>query len=872
MFFKHFCVCFLNQWSRYRAFDDLDGIEVAWNQVDIRSTLHNSGDMERLYSELHLLKMLKHGNIMKFCYSWVDHQRKTVNFITEIFTSGTLRQYRQKHKRVNLKAIKHWCRQILKGLVYLHGHDPPVIHRDLKCDNIFINGNSGEVKIGDLGLAVILSQASAAHSVIGTPEFMAPELYEEHYNELVDIYSFGMCLLELVTFEYPYSECTNAAQIYKKVTSGRKPEALNRVKDLEMRKFIEKCLASASERLHADELLMDKFLQMDDNQGVTPFCQSIQLDPHDDLGDLYSTFKGRNCKDTGKDCEVSQDKLPGNASVSKPGILLSKDHGQDIQVRAPRWKKSKDFRIKVKKLEDRKVHVRFRITSSAGDVRFIQFDFDLDTDTAITVAQEMVSELDLVDQDPVNVAEMIDMELMALLPEWKRVSCLEEAEISRYIHRQPQCLPEGSEVVMSKTETINAPSFTIETSEDIRSSNEICMHGRFEEVEFHLSECQDARQEPDSTGGFSDFSSEQFEGGYSDLSLDASFDGLSARIAINDMLSEQEMDESMTDVKRGMAFLHQESSFSLHEGDKVDHDSDTEELRMLMLLQKREVKSLQHRHDQELLTLRTQLNQEAQDSATQFMLQDQSTLRTFHGADEFNKRNDTEFQQCFTTEITELPLEAFKDRLESVACDSVAIDPYVTYTEPNMSMRSELTEKPSLESCIEQEISSSVTDLKFPAAMTDEDIEKSSFSGLPVIQSRSSGEFTGNKTGRLVDSSKMSAEPVSLRNGGVHSSVQQSSILKRQSYLEYYKGVSNQREKALPVKQHSTSDGASKHSDQRDDQVEQARKLHLQKTIAELEAKTLECLLQSSSYVAKSTGKNPSVTSFQGSQSTSLGR
>lgn len=48
---------------------------------------------------------------------------------------------------------------------------------------------------------------------------MAPELYEEQYNELVDIYSFGMCLLEMVTFEYPYSECMNAAQIYKKVTS-----------------------------------------------------------------------------------------------------------------------------------------------------------------------------------------------------------------------------------------------------------------------------------------------------------------------------------------------------------------------------------------------------------------------------------------------------------------------------------------------------------------------------------------------------------------------------------------------------------------------------------------------------------------------------
>lgn len=48
---------------------------------------------------------------------------------------------------------------------------------------------------------------------------MAPELYEEDYNELVDVYSFGMCVLEMLTCEYPYSECANPAQIYKKVTS-----------------------------------------------------------------------------------------------------------------------------------------------------------------------------------------------------------------------------------------------------------------------------------------------------------------------------------------------------------------------------------------------------------------------------------------------------------------------------------------------------------------------------------------------------------------------------------------------------------------------------------------------------------------------------
>lgn len=63
-------------------------------------------------------------------------------------------------------------------------------------------------------------------SFVGTPEFMAPELYDESYNELADIYSFGMCMLEMVTFEYPYSECRNLAQIYKKVSSVSSCESL----------------------------------------------------------------------------------------------------------------------------------------------------------------------------------------------------------------------------------------------------------------------------------------------------------------------------------------------------------------------------------------------------------------------------------------------------------------------------------------------------------------------------------------------------------------------------------------------------------------------------------------------------------------------
>jgi len=48
---------------------------------------------------------------------------------------------------------------------------------------------------------------------------MAPEMYEEKYNESVDVYAFGMCMLEMATSEYPYKECTNTAQIYRRVSS-----------------------------------------------------------------------------------------------------------------------------------------------------------------------------------------------------------------------------------------------------------------------------------------------------------------------------------------------------------------------------------------------------------------------------------------------------------------------------------------------------------------------------------------------------------------------------------------------------------------------------------------------------------------------------
>lgn len=77
-------------------------------------------------------------------------------------------RYLKRFKVMKPKVLRSWCRQILKGLLFLHTRTPPIIHRDLKCDNIFITGPTGSVKIGDLGLAT-LKRASFAKSVIGEP-------------------------------------------------------------------------------------------------------------------------------------------------------------------------------------------------------------------------------------------------------------------------------------------------------------------------------------------------------------------------------------------------------------------------------------------------------------------------------------------------------------------------------------------------------------------------------------------------------------------------------------------------------------------------------------------------------------------------------
>jgi hypothetical protein len=135
----------------FRGLDSHTGVAVAWCELLDKKV--NKAERQRFREEAEMLKKLQHPNIVRFYNYWETTiaKKKSLVLITELMLSGTLKSYLRRFKKINQKVLRSWCRQILKGLAFLHSRSPPIIHRDLKCDNIFITGTTGSVKIGDLG-------------------------------------------------------------------------------------------------------------------------------------------------------------------------------------------------------------------------------------------------------------------------------------------------------------------------------------------------------------------------------------------------------------------------------------------------------------------------------------------------------------------------------------------------------------------------------------------------------------------------------------------------------------------------------------------------------------------------------------------------
>uniref|UniRef100_A0A286Y4S6 Nuclear receptor-binding protein n=1 Tax=Cavia porcellus TaxID=10141 RepID=A0A286Y4S6_CAVPO len=242
--------------SAYLAMDTEEGVEVVWNEVQFSERKNYKLQEEKVRAVFDNLIQLEHLNIVKFHKYWADvkENKARVIFITEYMSSGSLKQFLKKtkknHKTMNEKAWKRWCTQILSALSYLHSCDPPIIHGNLTCDTIFIQHN-GLIKIGSVAPDTINNHVKTCREEQKNLHFFAPEYGEvTNVTTAVDIYSFGMCALEMAVLEIQ----GNGESSY--VPQEAISSAIQLLEDSLQREFIQKCLQpEPARRPTARELL-----------------------------------------------------------------------------------------------------------------------------------------------------------------------------------------------------------------------------------------------------------------------------------------------------------------------------------------------------------------------------------------------------------------------------------------------------------------------------------------------------------------------------------------------------------------------------------------------------------------------------------------
>ena len=216
----------------YRARDTHLGRTVAI-KILTEAGMANPEAHARFLSEARLTGGLVHENIIGF-YDYGDHEGRPF-LVTEYFDGESLGNAIRGWRTGDLRNKLLIARQIAGGLAYVHSKG--VIHRDVKPDNVWIDG-SGRVKLIDFGVAKSEEfSITAAGFTLGTPYYMAPEQVRgDKPTPLVDIYSFGVLLFELVTGVRPF-EGQTVDQIFDQVLhqaldleplkQGRIPDAVS---------------------------------------------------------------------------------------------------------------------------------------------------------------------------------------------------------------------------------------------------------------------------------------------------------------------------------------------------------------------------------------------------------------------------------------------------------------------------------------------------------------------------------------------------------------------------------------------------------------------------------------------------------------------
>ncbi|KAF5402540.1 hypothetical protein PHET_04165 [Paragonimus heterotremus] len=271
----------------YRGYDTVEARNVAWCEFK-REHVDTKEKRQAMFKETEIMLRMNHPHIVR-CFDvfreWIDTEdpnnqmeEKGVVIIQELMGEGTLKSVIRKNFLegqciLKFPLITRWWHQILDALRYMHHKiQPPILHRDLKADNCFLYGASDEeylnVKVGDFGLATHVNN-SGRKTMLGTLGFMAPEIFDEKYDEKVDIYAFGMLMLEVMTNRTPYDECETVMQVAAKTMSGQGPDIMDKVLNPSLREVISACIhpltcfRPTSEELYFHPLFQPKTLPVE---------------------------------------------------------------------------------------------------------------------------------------------------------------------------------------------------------------------------------------------------------------------------------------------------------------------------------------------------------------------------------------------------------------------------------------------------------------------------------------------------------------------------------------------------------------------------------------------------------------------------------
>ena len=178
-------------------------------------------DVERVSREIHILKLIRHPNIIQL-YEVIPIQiietPKKLYLIMEYASGGELFDYIVKNNKLKEKEACRFFHQLIAGIEYIHRLH--IVHRDLKPENLLLDHNNN-IKIVDFGLSNTYKEGELLKTACGSPCYAAPEMIagKKYVGVQVDVWSAGVILFAAVCGYLPFED-PNTSQLYKKILSG----------------------------------------------------------------------------------------------------------------------------------------------------------------------------------------------------------------------------------------------------------------------------------------------------------------------------------------------------------------------------------------------------------------------------------------------------------------------------------------------------------------------------------------------------------------------------------------------------------------------------------------------------------------------------